>query len=796
MDRNENGHPTNKRNWKRIIKRASLVTLCALIVAALLTFIFLNPIVKHLIEENDVKYIGRELEIADLNISLIKGTIEISNLKLYESNGKDIFTSVRGVYAEMVPLELFTKNLIIKEVGIDQLAVNISHEYRNFNFDDLIEKFLPDENPAHSDTAEVEFDWEWTIQNIHADSCSINYQNVVLDSRLTIDQFNVSSPIVSSSNDTLSMVADLAFHNKGKIAANVYADFGIQRYDLNLIMDTVQVAYLYKYLDDYLDISDFGGSISCNLNANGHIKNYNDVIVSGDVSIEELKIIDTQDDTVLYLGRGLIDIEKADHNTDFYTVNYIILEEPYLHVEMYPDGDNLTRLIKYESAVSDSLTSDRASLPGHEYFNIFIYLADYARLIVDEYSKSNYLIDSIGLHGGRINFADHTLNQDAHFLFDNLHMTASNFNTESDRVTFSMRSDINRVGRFNALWAFDPKDIFEMELDIEMTDFLVAFMSPYTFFHTAHPFTNGSAYYKGSVYIHDHKIESKNKIFIENIQVGRKGFADPPIKLPVRLAVSLLRDLDGNIELEIPVSGDLDDPKFSYWPVVLKVLSNTLKKLVTAPFRLFASMFKVNEEDLKQVNWTFGQFELENQQIKQFKSISKVLEAKPQFSLTYTPLENREKEKNYLAVFLSKEDFYRQEVILDPNHIFSSADTIAIATISNQDSAFIQFLRSNHPTEDKLIATSDFARLYIGEDHIANEVENRIALRDTLFSNHLTRVYQIAPARIVLVRPDSLVNFPDTFNLAGPKYLLGFKLNNTEFETEIEPTQEQSKAKD
>lgn len=81
---------------------------------------------------------------------------------------------------------------------------------------------------------------------------------------------------------------------------------------------------------------------------------------------------------------------------------------------------------------------------------------------------------------------------------------------------------------------------------------------------------------------------------------------------------------------------------------------------------------------------------------------------------------------------------------------------------------------------EEFVVTSELARLYIGKDSIAREVEYRIALRDTLFVNHLPRNYQIAPQRILKISPDSLANYPDTFNLTGPKYLLSFKLHPTQ----------------
>ena len=223
-----------------------------------------------------------------------------------------------------------------------------------------------------------------------------------------------------------------------------------------------------------------------------------------------------------------------------------------------------------------------------------------------------------------------------------------------------------------------------MELEMTTRDFLVSSLSPYSFFHTAYPFNYGSALYEGNVTISNRQVDSKNRVFIEGIEVGKKGFADPPVKLPVRLAVSILKDVNGDIELEVPVSGNLDDPKFNYWPAVLKVLENTLEKLVTAPFRLFANMFSVDEDHLQRIPWYYGQDRLEKEQTKRAKSVGKVLTAKPELAVTFTPINNIEREKDYVAIFASKTDYYLSRILKKTSVELTADDTIAIASIAHQ----------------------------------------------------------------------------------------------------------------
>jgi hypothetical protein len=317
-----------------------------------------------------------------------------------------------------------------------------------------------------------------------------------------------------------------------------------------------------------------------------------------------------------------------------------------------------------------------------------------------------------------------------------------------------------------------------MELNMTTTDFLVVFISPYSFFHTAHAFIDGKALYEGNVEIHDRQITSENRIVVEQIEVGKKGFADPPIKLPVRLAVAILRDVNGDIELELPVSGDLDDPKFNYWPAVLQVLENNLEKIVTAPYRLFASMFSVDQEDLERVQWTYGQFQLEKPQEKSMRSIAKVLGQKSELALTYTSLQNRKRERDYLATFEAKRRYYCQEIMGGRHCELTAKDTAEIARINNQDSLFVSFLKERQPSDATVELTSviDMAYYFIGGSIVDSTVNARIQIRDSLFRSAMRSEHGIAIDRIIEIPIDSLEPLPDTFNLIGPKFMLGFDL--------------------
>ena len=86
--------------------------------------------------------------------------------------------------------------------------------------------------------------------------------------------------------------------------------------------------------------------------------------------------------------------------------------------------------------------------------------------------------------------------------------------------------------------------------------------------------------------IQDNQLTSQNKFFIDQMTLGKKVDSEDATRLPVGLAISLLKNRKGEIELDLPVSGSLDDPAFRVRKVMLKTLVNLLEKAATSPFAL------------------------------------------------------------------------------------------------------------------------------------------------------------------------------------------------------------------
>jgi uncharacterized protein involved in outer membrane biogenesis len=132
--------------------------------------------------------------------------------------------------------------------------------------------------------------------------------------------------------------------------------------------------------------------------------------------------------------------------------------------------------------------------------------------------------------------------------------------------------------------------------------------------------------------VENRQLNAQHKVVLNQLQLGERVESPDATKLPVKLAVALLKDRNGVIDLDLPVTGSLDDPKFRLGPLIWKVVVNTLTKIVTAPFALIGSLFG-GGEDVNQLTFAPGGAELQGDSSTRIESVSKALKERPGLEL-------------------------------------------------------------------------------------------------------------------------------------------------------------------
>ncbi len=137
--------------------------------------------------------------------------------------------------------------------------------------------------------------------------------------------------------------------------------------------------------------------------------------------------------------------------------------------------------------------------------------------------------------------------------------------------------------------------------------------------------------------INHNKLEGDNNFVINKLVLGEKVAGDDATNLPLDLAIAILEDNEGVIDLDLPVSGSLDDPKFSMSGIVWKAFTNIMTKIVTAPFKVLGSLFGGGDKDLEGVAFEAGSTSLQPPALETLKTVSEALAKRKGLTLRISP---------------------------------------------------------------------------------------------------------------------------------------------------------------
>ena len=171
-------------------------------------------------------------------------------------------------------------------------------------------------------------------------------------------------------------------------------------------------------------------------------------------------------------------------------------------------------------------------------------------------------------------------------------------------------------------------------LDLELTFAGVdmALLSPYSGTYAGYAIERGVLNLDLKYALEDNRLKGNNKILIDQMKLGEKIASDKAVDLPLELALALLTDSKGVIDMEIPVSGNVDDPKFSVGSVVMGALVNLLTKAITSPFTLLAGLVD-SEQDLQRINFRSGSARLQASTREKLDNLASALAQRPELSL-------------------------------------------------------------------------------------------------------------------------------------------------------------------
>ncbi len=257
-------------------------------------------------------------------------------------------------------------------------------------------------------------------------------------------------------------------------------------------------------------------------------------------------------------------------------------------------------------------------------------------------------VRTLTLQGGRVRFTDNFIkpNYTAN-LMDLGGVVAGLSSDPATSASVDVRGQVNSAplsvkGRINPL-----KGDLSLDLQAKVNDMELAPLSPYSGRYVGYGIDKGKLSFEVAYQIENRKLTAQNRLVLDQLTFGEKIDSPGAASLPVHLAVALLRDRNGVIDINLPIAGSLDDPQFSMGGIIVKVIVNLITKAVTAPFALLGSLFGGGEE-LSYLEFDAGRSAILPAGDAKLNTLAKALVERPALKLDITARTGSEAEREGL----------------------------------------------------------------------------------------------------------------------------------------------------
>lgn len=216
-------------------------------------------------------------------------------------------------------------------------------------------------------------------------------------------------------------------------------------------------------------------------------------------------------------------------------------------------------------------------------------------------------VERVTVRNGRVGFTDRSLSPHYATALTDIRMTLTGLTSEPGHpATGQLQARVNDTSPVNVEGTVDAlAGAFFADVGVHVKGIELSPLGPYAGKYVGYLIKKGQVSMDLTYLIEGGTIQSSNQVLVKQLAFGEETNSPDATTLPVKLAVSLLRDRSGDIKLDIPVTGSLDDPSFSVGGVILGVIKNMLVKAATSPFSLLSAAVG-SEEELSHIDFSPG----------------------------------------------------------------------------------------------------------------------------------------------------------------------------------------------
>ena len=573
--------------------------------------------------EYEVKMVKGELALEVKN-----SLIDIDKIKFTAEQLADGFVDIQKIKIGPSYFDLQAKKLTVEQVTVDQFSLNVLRDQQGElpMLAPLAE--LENKNATSSIESEPDNDltpFNWSVGKLSIINSQVNWLDKQPKQHASIDIHDINIELNKLNQDlssTLPFSVDYLFDSSQK--NEIQGDLVINPFKLNthLTLAGIDLTTTQPYLDEFTHLTLEKGllftdaEIQLSQKEDGQLRGD----ITGAINIKQFNSRDKALNKRLVGWQNLsIDPIEVTLNPLAIDIKKIALSQPYLRMIIAEDRRlNLSNLMVENDQTESADSADKVS-----------------KKEPDTQEEQPIRIGEISVTEGSAYFADLSLQPQFGSSIEHMNGKISGLSsTDSEPAEVDIKGRIEDYGLMSVKGKFNPfsEDLYT-DINANFDKVELTTLTPYSGRYAGYVIDKGKLSLYLSYKVEKRNLVAQNRLILNQFELGKAVDSEESLNLPIKLALALFKDKDGVIDIDLPTSGNLDDPEFKITGLILQTLSNLITKAVTSPFSAIASLVDGDPEQLNSLAFELGNSDLSTAQKEQLKTLAEILIKRPQLVL-------------------------------------------------------------------------------------------------------------------------------------------------------------------
>ena len=587
-----------------------------------------------------------DVDATPIGLQVSQANIRIEKLAIKEDGSLDPVITIPALNVEGVDVNLATREVTVRDVAVVRaLFTAWLNPDGTVNYQQM---FAPMDSPTPpaagkaSPKPKDEKPWAVWLKEIKLEDHAIDFEDRTLPTpaeievrSLTVKTHDVRIPIKAA----VPIEVGMRLNETGTIRVNGSVLPNPLQADVILGLKDIAIRPFQPYFEKFVRVDVQSGAVNLDGTIHLAIDHPNGPLMSyeGDVRVEGLSVADRdQRDEVTSLQTLSLNKILATVDPTTVSIKEVGLQEPMAHLVVSPEGGlNIGRLVVV--APPSARAEEKPMEP--------------------QKAKSPPVPITIGmvkLTKAAATFRDNSVQPSVQTGIFNLNGTIKGLSSKQlARADVDLSGRVGKGASLKIAGTVNPlsEDAFT-DLTISLGGMDLTAEGPYSRKYVGYGLSKGKLSLDLKYKISQKLLEAENRVVVDQLTFGERVDSPDATSLPVMLAVALLKDRQGRIDLDLPIRGDLKDPDFKYGKAVLSVLLNLLTKIVASPFTLIGSLIPGggDAEELQYLEFDPGAVAIAATELKKIEAIAKGLEERPGLRLEVTGIADPVRDRNVLAL--------------------------------------------------------------------------------------------------------------------------------------------------